>query len=147
MQYLHQRILDADASGVPISPTQIQEEISWRERSHSINPHSAYASSVITPQVGIPPEDSGSVPPLVTSIQSGSAASFPLRFTHADAYIGEGESSRTVLVGDAAHTVHPLAGQGLNMGLADVECLAHRIQDAVLSGGDVGEQDTLTLPY
>jgi len=139
MQYLHQRILDADASGSPISPTEIQEEISWREKSHSIDPHSAYTSSVITSPVGIPQEDSGSVPPLVTSIQQGSAASFPLRFNHADAYIGERENGRTALVGDAAHTVHPLAGQGLNMGLADVECLAHCIQDAVLSGGDVGE--------
>jgi len=39
---------------------------------------------------------------------------------------------------DAAHTVHPLAGQGLNQGLADVECLARVIEQSLLSGSDIG---------
>jgi len=40
---------------------------------------------------------------------------------------------------DAAHTVHPLAGQGLNQGLADVECLARVIEQSLLSGSDIGK--------
>lgn len=80
------------------------------------------------------------LPPLVQSIQPGSVAGFPLRLSHAEAYIGDeatGEG-RTALVGDAAHTVHPLAGQGLNMGLADVQVLTRTIEQAVLAGGDIG---------
>lgn len=43
---------------------------------------------------------------------------FPLRMRHAKTYTG----ARWALLGDAAHTIHPLAGLGLNMGLADVSC-------------------------
>jgi len=86
------------------------------------------------------------LPPLVTSIQPGSVAGFPLRMSHAEVYIGEGVGARTALVGDAAHTVHPLAGQGLNMGLADVEALAECIREAVFVGADIGSKTALA-PY
>ena len=46
-------------------------------------------------------------------------------------------------MGDAAHTIHPLAGQGLNLGLADARALAHTIGYAVQHGQDLG--DILTL--
>lgn len=146
-KFLHKLVLDRHTSGSPISPSEIREEISWREQAHTIDQNSAYASAFVkSTQIGIPPADSESVPPLVTEIQTKSAASFPLRFNHAEAYIGEGTGARTVLLGDAAHTVHPLAGQGLNLGLADVECLAKCIKDSLLTGGDIGKSYTLAVP-
>ena len=139
MKYLHERILDAHTSGKPISPNEIREEIYWREQAHAIDQTSSYASALRnSDNFGIPPADSECVPPLVKELQSGSMASFPLRFSHAESYIGEGAGARTVLVGDAAHTIHPLAGQGLNLGLADVECLARCIKENLLTGGDIG---------
>jgi ubiquinone biosynthesis monooxygenase Coq6 len=138
VRYLHNLILEAQKAGKYILPAEIQAEVAFRERSHSISPYSAYSSSLPS-EDGIPPSDSLLVPPVVTSIQPGTIASFPLRFNHADSYIGEGEGARTVLVGDAAHTVHPLAGQGLNLGLADAECLVRCIEEAIIRGGDVGE--------
>lgn len=82
------------------------------------------------------------LPPLIDRIQGNSIASFPLKLSHAESYIGK----RTVLVGDAAHTVHPLAGQGLNMGLADVRSLTRVWENAAERGGDFGSSTAL-LPY
>ncbi|GAV99750.1 ubiquinone biosynthesis hydrox [Lentinula edodes] len=148
IRYLHGRILEAHEAGNPMTDEEINAEIVWREKSHSIDATSAYSS--ITPDVSsntrVPPSDSEMVPPIVTSIQAGTIASFPLRYAHTETYTGEGLGSRTVLVGDAAHTIHPLAGQGLNLGLGDVECLARCITEAVLRGGDIGSYTAL-LPY
>ena len=122
-----------------VTPESILEEIRWRERSHDSDPHSAY-SSQSSEFVGIPPNDAGQLPPAVSSIQPGTVASFPLRMSHADTYIGEDErSSRIALLGDAAHTIHPLAGQGLNMGLGDAQALANCIHSTILVGGDIGK--------
>ena len=79
------------------------------------------------------------IPYRVTDVQEGSVASFPLRFRHADTYA----MHRVALVGDAAHTIHPLAGQGLNMGLGDVESLARIMESAAAHGQDIGDQLTL----
>lgn len=51
---------------------------------------------------------------------------FPLRQRHAKSYVAD----QAVLLGDAAHTIHPLAGQGLNLGLNDVHALVEILQDA-----------------
>lgn len=87
-------------------------------------------------------QDVKSLPPPVMSIAEKSIASFPYRLSHAESYLGE----RTALVGDAAHTVHPLAGQGLNMGLADVRALAETWDRVGKVGGDLGAY-TAMLPY
>ena len=78
----------------------------------------------------------GETPQRVASVQEGSIASFPLRLRHASTYT----TNRVALIGDAAHTIHPLAGQGLNMGLADSRSLASAIEDAVLHGADIGNE-------
>lgn len=57
----------------------------------------------------------------------GSRASFPLKAQHADHYVLAG----LALIGDAAHAVHPLAGQGANLGLADAAELVSVIDEAI----------------
>ncbi|TPX34330.1 hypothetical protein SmJEL517_g02929 [Synchytrium microbalum] len=76
----------------------------------------------------------GPVPPLVVNVLDKSRAAFPLRLSHASRYV----APRIALIGDAAHTIHPLAGQGLNLGLADVEVLSNVLQNGVESGQDIG---------
>jgi 2-octaprenyl-6-methoxyphenol hydroxylase len=65
--------------------------------------------------------------------------SFPLRLQLAREFVG----SRLALIGDAAHVIHPLAGQGLNLGLKDVAALAETIVDAMRLGLDHGAPDIL----
>nr|WP_043704711.1 FAD-dependent monooxygenase [Leptothrix cholodnii] len=57
---------------------------------------------------------------------SGERAGWPLMLARAQRWIGPGWA----LLGDAAHAVHPLSGQGLNLGLADVRCLVRVLHDA-----------------
>jgi 2-octaprenyl-6-methoxyphenol hydroxylase len=65
--------------------------------------------------------------------------SFPLIFQIARRFV----APRLALVGDAAHRVHPLAGQGLNIGLRDVATIAELILDHVRLGMDPGSEDVL----
>jgi ubiquinone biosynthesis monooxygenase Coq6 len=56
-------------------------------------------------------------------------------------------SPRVALVGDAAHTMHPMAGQGLNLGMGDVHTLANLVKEAIDSGMDVGGTDLFLDRY
>jgi 2-octaprenyl-6-methoxyphenol hydroxylase len=64
---------------------------------------------------------------------------FPLSYFVARSFIAE----RLALVGDSAHVIHPIAGQGLNMGLKDVAALAEVVVDAARLGMDIGAADVL----
>ena len=63
--------------------------------------------------------------------------SYPLNLQHAERYWAE----RLILVGDAAHGIHPIAGQGLNMGLRDVAALTEVLSDSARLGLDLGHPD------
>ena len=71
---------------------------------------------------------------------AGARFTYPLGLSLAQSFI----SDRVALVGDAAHAVHPIAGQGLNAGLKDVAALADVLADAKRRGEDVGRADVLT---
>ncbi|CAN5157711.1 UbiH/UbiF/VisC/COQ6 family ubiquinone biosynthesis hydroxylase [soil metagenome] len=66
-------------------------------------------------------------------------SSYPLSFHHAAAITGE----RLVLVGDAAHGIHPIAGQGLNLGFRDVAALVEVLVDGSRLGLDLGDPQLL----
>jgi 2-octaprenyl-6-methoxyphenol hydroxylase len=70
---------------------------------------------------------------------AGPRRAYPLGLWVARSFIAD----RLALIGDAAHVIHPIAGQGLNMGLRDVAALAEAVVDAVRLGVDPGDASVL----
>lgn len=68
-------------------------------------------------------------------VGTGPRGAFPLLLRHANRYSDE----RLVLVGNAAHAIHPLAGQGLNLGVSDIAALAEVLLQAYREKQDIGE--------
>ena len=56
---------------------------------------------------------------------------------------GVRRTPRVVLAGDSAHSLHPMAGQGLKLSLGDVDLLADLVEEAVETGGDLGDASFL----
>lgn len=90
--------------------------------------------SLFSSQAAVSVRETFQVPPKITDVVSDRMA-FPLSLMHAHNYA----SRRVALIGDAAHTVHPLAGQGVNLGFGDASDLAKVISEGLLVGSDIGE--------
>lgn len=71
--------------------------------------------------------------------QAAPRYSFPLRQRHAVDYVQD----HLVLIGDAAHAIHPLAGQGVNLGLLDAAALASALREGVASGRELSDLTVL----
>ncbi|CAF1231499.1 unnamed protein product [Didymodactylos carnosus] len=74
------------------------------------------------------------LPPVLINIEPNSRAAFPLSLLNANQYV----RPRLALIGDSAHRIHPMAGQGVNMGFTDVQCLTEILESAVRDGADYG---------
>ncbi|CAH8589842.1 unnamed protein product [Dicrocoelium dendriticum] len=75
------------------------------------------------------------ISPHIDSLQQGSTRKrFPLGFKHTTFYHAPG----VALVGDAAHQILPLAGQGVNLGFGDVMCLVRKLEKAIAQGSHIG---------
>ena len=72
-------------------------------------------------------------------LKVGKRVAYPLALTKVSEHI----RPRLVLIGNAAHTVHPVAGQGFNLGLRDVAVLAQILNEAQRDGRDIGEMAVL----
>lgn len=88
------------------------------------------ALSALMPSAG----SARQLPPSVAGIGPKSRVMFPLGMGHATEYVRH----RVALIGDAAHRVHPLAGQGANLGFGDVAYLTQLLSQAAFSGKDLG---------
>ncbi|KAI9684095.1 MAG: putative ubiquinone biosynthesis monooxygenase [Trizodia sp. TS-e1964] len=116
------RLSPVDIAYMHTQPHGQVDELDWRQQ------HTPYDTTLI--------------PQRIVGVQAGTVASFPLKMTHADTYVGP----RIALIGDAAHTIHPLAGQGLNQGQADAQSLFRTISNFAACGQDIGVRLSLD-PY
>jgi 2-octaprenyl-6-methoxyphenol hydroxylase len=117
---------------LPMAPTEVAPHVSaivWTER-----------DAVARRLLALPPEPYAQElarrlgPHLGTVRLIGRRWSYPLAAMHAHRYVAQ----RLALVGDAAHGVHPIAGQGLNLGFRDAATLAALVIDTVAAGQDPG---------
>lgn len=117
-----------DTDGTPRSG------IVWSERPHTSRKIMAMDDDMFTLAL------SARLPERYGDIElSGKRGAYPLTLQHAEEYTGH----RMALIADAAHGIHPIAGQGLNLGMRDVADLAELIITAHVNGDDIGSAELL----
>jgi len=133
----------------------LNQALQWSSPSttQQTNATSGPVSSVLSPWLGSvwmkmllssrSPLDQFVPPPNVARVVGAAPRSFPLRKGHARRYT----SHRVALIGDAAHVVHPLAGQGVNLGLHDVSTLSVALDTMLGCGTDIGDGHQLAKRY
>ncbi|CAH0728376.1 unnamed protein product, partial [Brenthis ino] len=106
----------------------------WKQypRSSAVDACTSWVGSMLK-KVGLPDGAERQLPPSVKSIVPGSRAAFPLGFGHSTRYISPG----VALIGDAAHRVHPLAGQGVNLGFGDIKDITDFLEESLYTGLDI----------
>lgn len=118
----------ATSSGFPPMMSLLWTTVVRREVKSVVE--TALAAAQLNDPLWFPPSVIGAVSPRVT---------FPLQLQQAASYA----KSRLALVGDAAHSIHPQAGQGLNLGLQDVAALGQLIEDDLAVGNELGQYTSL----
>lgn len=122
-----------DPVGAPF-PGGHRSSIVWTEKRGAVSEFMALDDDAFSAELG------GRFGPFYGNVRiTGPRWSYPLQLLHADSYVRH----RFALVGDAAHTIHPIAGQGLNLGLRDVAAMAEVLVDAHRLGLDLGSLDLL----
>ncbi|MEX2989721.1 3-demethoxyubiquinol 3-hydroxylase [Serratia fonticola] len=91
------------------------------------------------PMAQLEQEIAAAFPSRLGAVKAHAAGSFPLVRRHAQRYVQSG----LVLLGDAAHTINPLAGQGVNLGYRDVDALLEIVGDAREQGEDWASEEVL----
>jgi 2-octaprenyl-6-methoxyphenol hydroxylase len=134
----HERFLPAGPFAVlPMTDDPVhghRSSIVWTEKTHLVPAMMALSEEDFSHELAI------RFGPWLGAVRVvGGRWSHPLRFAHAETYI----KPRFALVGDAAHTMHPIAGQGLNIGLRDVAALAEVLVETKRLGLDLGSPAAL----
>jgi 2-octaprenyl-6-methoxyphenol hydroxylase len=124
-------------ASLPLSDSEgrgLRSSLVWTERSLEAGQYCAMDKEALAPVIeGVMGSNLGRV-----SLEDA-PQSFPLGLQIARRFAGP----RLALIGDAAHVVHPIAGQGLNLGLKDVAALAEAVVDALRLGLDPGAEAVL----
>ncbi len=129
----HERFLPSGPFAI-LPLTGNRSSLVWTEKSHLVDTVMQLSDRAFQAEVQRRVGDFlGNVTPV------GGRWAYPLSLQYADNYT----DTRLVIVGDAAHGIHPIAGQGLNLGLRDVAALVQVITDANTVGLDIGSNQTL----
>ncbi|KAL7550682.1 hypothetical protein ACHAWF_015888 [Thalassiosira exigua] len=135
----------ADGLSIPFLPTVAKEVDSLLRAANAGLTMGTWTESPSRNYFRTPPKSIGVASPVL---------GFDLAASHVaasglgtDRINGGYASPRVALVGDAAHTMHPMAGQGLNLGLDDVRSLSALVREAADSGMDVGGTDLFLDRY